>query len=364
MILPVFLVSLFLVGVILSWLASFATRKLAWRWNAIAQPTGGRRVHQKPTPQLGGIGIGLTIILLILVGMSAGWFSSLQIRPLQLGGFVVALGILLAVGYADDRWDISAGLRLALYTLACLIIIISGTSIHQVTGISGHGLMRLDQWSALFSFSGRHLNLAFPGDLLTLLWLLAVLHATKFLDGLDGLVAGQTVIGAGLIVFLTLSAAFFQPAVAILAIIVLGAFAGFLPINMHPARQFLGESGSTIAGFSLGFLAIVSGAKVATAFMALGIPLVDALLVVVGRCLRGTSPFRGDDTHLHFKLVKSGLSKRQVVMLYWSVALVAGVMAFGFQTRGKFLLMLGLLIGTASLSWLAGTRSRSPSKNK
>ena len=67
---------------------------------------------------------------------------------------------------------------------------------------------------------------------------------------------------------------------------------------------------------------------------------------------------KGDDTHLHFKLLKLGLSQRQVVALYWCLALTAGVLAFGLQTRGKFLLMVGLLVGTAALSWIVGFRTR------
>ena len=70
------------------------------------------------------------------------------------------------------------------------------------------------------------------------------------------------------------------------------------------------------------------------------------------------SPFRGDDTHLHFKLLRLGLSPRHVVALYWCLALGAGILAFGLQTRGKFLLMLALLVGTATLSWFAGFRTR------
>lgn len=342
--LSIFLTIIFFIGAALSWLLSFWSRRLSVQVNAIDQPKGGRKVHQKPTPLLGGVGIVVTILVLTIIGMHFSWFASTQIRPMQLWGFLAALVLLLLVGCADDCWDISVRIRFIAYILACVLIVVSGTSIHLITNWVGVVPVALGRWT---------------GDALTLVWMLSVLYTTKFLDGLDGLVAGQTVIGAGLIVFLTLSAAFFQPSVAILAMIVLAAYAGILPVNMDPARLFLGESGSVIAGFSLGFLSIVSGAKLATAFMAIGIPLADAAIVIIARCLRGTSPFRGDDTHLHFKLVRFGLSKRHVVMLYWCLALGAGILAFGLQTRGKFLLMVGLLIGTATLSWFAGTRTRS-----
>ena len=356
MTLPLFLFFLFLVSLALSWIGAVLTRQLAWSLKAIDQPAGGRKIHRHPTPLLGGIGIGITMIVLIYLGLDQGWFASQQIHPLQLWGFISAIALLLIVGYADDRWDVSVWWRSMAYALACIIIVATGTGIHQVTDWGGGGVIALDRWIWHSSFFGVLLSLSFPGDLLTISWLLAVLYATKFLDGLDGLVSGQTMIGAGLIVFLTLSPMFYQPSVAVLAMIVFGAFAGFLPSNFSPAKQFLGESGSVIAGFSLGFLSIVSGAKVATAFMAIGIPLADALFVVLGRCLRGTSPFQGDDTHLHFKLVRWGMSQRQVVCLYWCLALGAGVLAFGLQTRGKFLLMVALLLGTAVFSWFVGFR--------
>ena len=253
-------------------------------------------------------------------------------------------------GFIDDKYSISPRLQILFPIAAALVVIFTGTSIVHVTQLSG-GAYSLVWW--------RLGPLSLPSDLITLVWLLAVTYAMKFLDGLDGLVAGQTIIGAGLIAALALSAAFFQPNVAILALIVGASFLGFLPWNLHPAKQFLGESGSTIAGFALGFLSIVAGTKAATALMALGLPLADASLVVFGRLMRGVSPFRGDDTHLHFKLLKAGLSQRTVVLLLWIIALLFGVLALGAQTRGKILLLTGLVGVTVILSFLAGVMRRS-----
>ncbi len=128
---------------------------------------------------------------------------------------------------------------------------------------------------------------------------------------------------------------------------------------MHPAKQFLGEAGSTLAGFSLAFLSIVGGAKVATALMALGLPLADASLVMIGRAFRHAPLWRGDDTHLHFKLLKAGLSQRTVVFVMWAIALLFGILAFGFQTRGKILLVVALVGLTAILSVFAGVMRKS-----
>jgi UDP-GlcNAc:undecaprenyl-phosphate GlcNAc-1-phosphate transferase len=121
---------------------------------------------------------------------------------------------------------------------------------------------------------------------------------------------------------------------------------------------FLGEAGSTIAGFSLGVLAVISGAKLATAATALAVPLVDIVLVVTGRILRGESPFRGDATHLHFRLLQAGLTPRVAVRLIWMIALVFGLLALTLQTRGKIFLFTGLVFLILAIAVIAYQKSR------
>ncbi len=319
-----------------SWLLTFVTRPLAVRWQAVDHPTGGRKIHTRTLPRLGGVGIALAIASMIILGLRLHWFAGTELQPLQLQGLLTALLILLIVGVLDDRYELSPTPRLIAYCVCCAVVILSGTRIAHITHPSG-GVWTVPIW------------LGVP---LTFAWLLAVTFATKFMDGLDGLVAGQTVIGAGLIALLSFSPLFYEPSVGLLALIVLAAFLGFLPVNLHPAKQFLGETGSTLAGFTLGFLAVASGAKVATAFMALGVPLADAALVIIGRLLRGVSPFQGDDTHLHFKLVRAGLTHRQVVVLFWLIAGTFGITALGLQTKGKMLLTGAIIALTALLSFV------------
>lgn len=338
----------------LSWVASFGSTRLAEATGVINEPTGGKKIHTRPTPQLGGIGIGMTIILAILFGLSVGWFPPDRIHPIQLYGFIGALLLFMIVGFLDDKYDLPPGGRLFCYFLASVLVIVTGTTIVHVTNLSGYGAFSL-VWNQVGPFS-------FPADLLTLVWLLSVTIATKYLDGLDGLVTGLTVIGSGLIASLAMSSAYFEPPVAVLAVMTGGAYLGFLPRNMHPAKQFLGESGSAIAGFSLGFLAVVSGAKVAVALMALGLPLVDAAYVTIGRVLRGVSPWQGDRTHIHHRLIDAGLSQRQVVFVLWGVSLLFGIAALTMQTRGKIFLFVALAVLTVLLSSAIGSllRRRQP----
>ena len=113
-----------------------------------------------------------------------------------------------------------------------------------------------------------------------------------------------------------------------------------------------------IAGFSLGVLAIISGGKVATAATALAVPLVDIALVVTQRFMAGQSPFKGDDCHLHFRLLKAGLSQRVTVRFIWTLAVIFGLIALTLQTKGKMFLLAGLVIVVLLISAFAWTKQR------
>ncbi len=328
----------------------------AARVSAIDEVRGGRTIHTKATPLLGGVGIGAAIIVGILIGVWLHVLPSDGPLFLRLMGFILAILVLLFGGMLDDCYRLPPSLQILFPICAALLVVATGTSILEISSLHGPGIWRLDGWRESWQVLGRTFSLVLPADMLTLSWLLAVTYATKTMDGIDSLVTGHTMVGAGLILLLASSPLFFQPTIVILAWIIFGAFAGFLPSNIHPARQFLGESGSTLAGFALGFLAIVSGAKVATAFMVLGIPLVDFLLVVFLRLRARRSPFEGDGSHLHFRFLRLGFSQQQIAGLFWMTSLLFGFIALGLQTRGKTILMTGLICLTLFASFGASTQ--------
>ncbi|MCK4525389.1 MAG: undecaprenyl/decaprenyl-phosphate alpha-N-acetylglucosaminyl 1-phosphate transferase, partial [Candidatus Andersenbacteria bacterium] len=130
----------------------------------------------------------------------------------------------------------------------------------------------------------------------------------------------------------------------IISIAVAGAILGFLFFNFHPAKIFMGTSGSMFLGFILAVLAIFSGGKIATALLIMGFPILDAVWVIVQRIKAGKSPFRGDDCHLHYKLLKNGWSQRKVVLFIYLICLSFGVSAIVFQSLGKILALIILFI--------------------
>ena len=339
---------------LLSYIWSFASESFARRFGAIDKPTGGRKIHTKPIPLWGGFGIAVSILIVLVTLMSANVFSQGDVHTTQILGFIAGLLILLVGGMIDDAHPLSPQIQILFPILAALVVIASRTGIVQVTNPSGGGLSLI--WWRLGPVS-------LPADLITFAWLLLATYATKIQDGLDGLVTGLTVIGSGLVGALTLSLTFFQPMVALLAGIVGGAYLGFLPRNANPAKQFLGESGGSIAGFSLGVLAVLSSAKIAIALAVLAIPITDVILVVLGRIRRGVPWYKGDSTHLHFRLLQAGFSQRTAVWLLWGVSLVAGLLALSLQTRGKVFLIVTLVGLTALTSFIAGLKSRRAQKD-
>lgn len=325
-----------------SFVLSSISRKLAFHWKALDIP-GGRKKHDKPTPLLGGMGIGAAVLIWMYVAYQMQWISEGMVRPVQLVGIALAIGILLVGGAIDDIRPLPAQIQIIFPCLAAILVIATGTGFVQVTNLFGKGGVQLIWWQ-WHAFS-------FPADIMTFVWLVVATYALKIQDGLDGLVTGLGVIGSALVAALSSTVAFYQPAVALLSGIVGGAFAGFFPANWSPAKQFLGESGSTLAGFLLGVLAILSSAKVAIALCVLAIPIADILLVILGRVRRGVPWHQGDRSHLHFRLLAAGLSPRLVVLLLWAISATAGIAALSLQTRGKIFIIFALIGFTAIASW-------------
>ncbi len=339
---------------LLSYLFSIVSRRFAIKINAVDVPRVARKIHKQPIPLLGGLGIGLAILIGCFILAFNGWIILPKLTEYQIIGFAIGIIILNVGGLLDDKYELKPWKSIWFPIAAALIIIMTGTTIKAITTPGTTSAFYLN-W---FNWKMGWLSFSFPSDLLTFVWLMVAMYATKITDGLDGLVAGITVIGAAMVGALSAMPTFYQPSSALLAATVAGSYLGFLPKNFHPAKQFLGEGGSTMAGFCLGFLAIVSSAKVAIALVVLGIPIADVFFVALRRILQHKSPFSGDKSHLHFRLLDAGLPHSRTVLILWLVSAVAGTAALFLQTRGKMFLILLLAILTLLVSWFADKRIR------
>ncbi|MFA5954446.1 MAG: MraY family glycosyltransferase [Patescibacteria group bacterium] len=323
--------------------------RFARRFHVVDDPSveGDRRIHVTPVPLLGGVGIWL--VLVICIGYLSFFRPELifyYIKPVQLVGFLVGASILMVGGYLDDRYKLKTVWKILFPCAAALLAILSGIGVNFITNPFG-GVWRIDSivWSVL-QYGNFNYVLSIGTVFFTLVWLMAAMFTTKVLDGLDGLVTGIAAIGALIIVALCLRPPVLQSDTAIFATMIAGAFVGFLPFNWSPAKIFLGEGGSLLAGYTLGILAVVAGGKIATAGIILAIPLFDAVWVVLRRVfLDRRSPVSPDRSHLHFALIDLGLSVRQVVSFFYMITLASGLLALFLPSLQKLyaVFILGML---------------------
>ena len=326
------LVNYFLPLVLAFFLALIITpliRKVALKYKIVDYPREPRKIHSEPMPLLGGLAIYLAFFILVMFywlnGMLLdGRIANWQIFGLLLGGLILMIG-----GFLDDKFKLKPFLSIIFPILAAMIIIFSGFKIGYLTNPLG-GLL--------------YLGATFWSPLIIFLWLMGTIYTTKFLDGLDGLVSGVAVIGAFILFLVSLFWDVPQSGTSILCLILGGSALGFLVYNFYPAKIFLGEGGSTFLGFMLGALAIISGAKIATTLLIMGIPILDVVWVIARRIFKEKhSPFLADNKHLHFRLLAAGFSQRQTVLFLYLITLLFGATAIFQKTSGK-LITLGLLL--------------------
>lgn len=320
---------------LLAWVGGWFVRRFAQSLRLVDRPDGGRHRHVRPTPLAGGVAAWFAMACVAAVLWMVAPTLAREFALLEWLSLIVAAIPLLVVGLLDDRYRLGPGWLFLGAALSIAVALALGIRIERVTNPEG----------------GAIVFTPFVSIVVSAIWLLACIGSTKFADGVDGLVAGQTVIGAMLIGWLCLMPAYFQPHVGLLAAIFGGAFFGVLLHNWPQARLFLGEFGSTFAGLGLGILASISGAKVAIALMAMGFFAADIVWVMARRIWRGRSPLEGDRTHLHFVLLAAGLPPWAVAIVIWSLGLGFGVAALRFQTQGKIVLIAMLVVGTWVLSY-------------
>ncbi len=352
----------FLASFIFSLILTPIIGRVAVKLNILDRPeTSERKIHTKAIPLLGGVAIFFSFFIVLL---TAKYFSLLPgLAPLNkhLIGIIIAASFLMLGGFLDDKYHLSPIQQFVWPVLACLAIIVSGIGITFMNNPFGSGYLYFDTIKIeILRFNGVPYYFMPLSDTLTFFWLLLLMYSTKLLDGLDGLVTGVTVIGALSIVALCLFTQFYQPDIATTALILAGAFLGFLVFNFHPAKIFLGEGGSLLAGFFLGVLAIISGSKFATTFLILGLAVLDLISVIFQRFFeKRHSLFSPDKKHLHFRLLEAGFSHRLAVIFYWSIALIFGFISLFLKTQGKVIALLVLVIlGSFLIGFLSRSRKK------
>ena len=314
-----------------------------------------RDVHTTPTPRLGGVAIVLGLGGALTVAAFLPVFDKVFVNPMPVVGIAIAIVLMAVVGIIDDLVDLNWLVKLGAQLIAAGVLAWSGI---QIVSLPFGGIALLSPTMSL---------------VLTVFAVVLVMNAINFIDGLDGLVAGVTLI-AGSVFFIYSHLLAMGPGqtsyfnlATLLTAALCGALIGFLPVNWHPAKMFMGDSGALVIGLVLAASTIsvtgqvdptrIDPGQLVPAFIPLAlplavlvVPLVDFVLAVSRRIINGRSPFSADRKHLHHRLLDMGHTHFQAVLILyaWTLVVAVGALSFMFidAPLAAGMVVVGLVVTT------------------
>jgi UDP-GlcNAc:undecaprenyl-phosphate GlcNAc-1-phosphate transferase len=296
--------------------------KLAIKIGAVDKPNE-RKVHTKIMPRMGGLAIYLSFFAVLFLSHE----MTMQHIGLLTGGTVLVL-----VGIIDDKADMPAKIKLLGQIFAACIVVAAGVRVEFMTNFILGGVFPLYIFSVPF----------------TVLWIVAITNAVNLIDGLDGLAAGTSIIAAATMAISGYATG--QTEMASMALILIGASLGFLKYNFHPAKIFMGDTGSMFLGYNLSVLAIMGFTKsftvlsLVTPILVLAIPILDTLFAIIRRKMNNKPIFKPDKNHLHHCLLNYGFSHRNTVLIIYAVSAVLAlcglIMTYLNPAQGMCLLVV------------------------
>jgi UDP-GlcNAc:undecaprenyl-phosphate GlcNAc-1-phosphate transferase len=328
---------------------TFLMRAIARKFN-IADHPSERRINTKPVPRAGGLAVAaafsligaLLVIFSTQLGLSAGSGAA---ELTSSGAAALLLGTVIAgvIGLIDDRYDLRARWQIIGQLLIALIPIAFGLRIAFISNPLGAG------------------DLLFPDAValgVTIFWVLGMQNSMNFIDGLDGLSGGISLIAS---VTLGLIALPTSPLLAALSFTLAGALGGFLRFNFYPASIYMGTSGILAVAYALAVLALLGTAKIAAALLILGVPIIDALFVILGRIAAGRSPYTPDESHIHRRLLSYGFSHRGSVLALYALTAALSLLALLLTESATLYAFMGLLVVLgAAIAYLSRATERTP----
>jgi UDP-GlcNAc:undecaprenyl-phosphate GlcNAc-1-phosphate transferase len=335
---PAYLVVVVVAGVV-TFGVTPVVRRMAVRIGAVVRPDE-RRVHERPTPTLGGVAMFAGLLAGVSTAWGMGAFDEVFAGNTEPLGLVVAAAIILLVGVIDDIVEVSAPAKVAGTVLAASVLVLSGVSMLNFR-IPFAGIVVLSpDWSYLIS----------------VLWVLGMVQAVNLIDGLDGLAAGIVAIAAGTFFVYSLrltdegllAASTLAPLVSI---VVVGMCAGFLPWNRHPARIFMGDGGALMLGLLMAAATMMVGGRTDQEFsgqtffffaplfiplLILGVPILDTAWAIVRRAANRQGVATADKDHLHHRLMRlgHGHARSVAILWFWTLLLSGFVLVPTLTGRG------------------------------
>ena len=316
-----------IVGLVISFIAAFFMVKpvkvLALRLNVMDIPNQ-RKVHKTPIPRLGG----LAIIFGTLFGL-------LYFNPEHPHYFDYMIGaiIITITGVLDDKFTLKPTIKLIGQIVPAIYLIIQGVSIERIT-LPFIGIVEFSPSICI---------------IVTLIWIIGITNAINLIDGLDGLASGVSTIA--LLSILIMAIMDGQLFIVILCTVLIGSNIGFLFHNFHPAKIYMGDTGSLFLGYSIAYISILGLFKKLTLFgfvipvIVLGVPIFDTLFAIVRRLLNGEKIMNPDKKHIHHQLLAAGFSHRTTVLIIYGISAVFGLLAIIFSNASiNYLLIITLIL--------------------
>jgi len=310
---------------------------------------GYRKVYEGNMPLLGGLAIALPFLAICILGFFSPttMFATIRKERFDLVVLGIACAIIVGLGVVDDTRGLRARWKFLVQLVAALFVCVTSGPI-TVIGIPFIGNIEL--------------GIVF-GTIVAVFWLVGLSNAFNLIDGVDGLAAGVAFISsAALAVIAAMNGATF---VVLLCIGLSGSLLAFLAYNSHPAKIFLGNTGSLFLGFALAGIALIGGYKSSAAvvflapMLALGLPIFETLFSMLRRAIRGRPLFTGDLGHIHHRLLKRGFTQRQVALMLYAgaaVCMVAAILSNVLSQKVRNMWIPIALYSAAILiiSWIAG----------
>lgn len=265
------------------------------------------------------------------------FFIVLEPLSARMVGVCAAILLLVAVSFIDDRRPLPPAFRLAIQLGAALLVVLTGDC------VGGRICSITNPFGGIMDLNG---TLPLAAVALTVVWLLLTTNALNWFDGIPGQVNILSVMSFTTIGLLALSDRVNQPSLALLSFILAGIALGSAVFDIPPPRAVMGDTGAMFYGFLLGVLTIYAGGKVATAFLVLGVPLIDSGIVILRRILAGKSPLKGSarGEHLHHRLLEAGWSPYAVIAFSVLLGTAFGLSALFMNTVQKILSAGALLL--------------------
>ncbi len=310
-------------------------------------------MHRRRLPYPTGI---LSVLTFLII------FAYLAPWTMQSAGIFAGIFLLGLISFIDDRRGIDPKVRLLMQAIVAFLIFATGSRVYTLTNpFIADGILKLDLIDIPSSLFG---PLPLLSGIFTIFWLMLCMNALNWFDGIPGQVSTLSTIGFLVIGALALSTRVNQPELAMIAFVLAGiGFAGLL-FDFPPNKVLMGDTGAMFFGLMLGVLTLYAGGKVATAFLVLGVPLIDVFLVVIRRLSKGVNPMQGNttDEHLHHRLLSKGWSERKIILLTAGLGTLFGITALFLSTGEKIVAAGVMLIIMLGLSRYSRTQKKTPQR--